>query len=113
MDENDPLNPTHPATRRADTIGIWTGLGPTAFGGVSSLVEGRGVAVSLLIALAILPLAFLTCVMIPRHRQITTWLWSFFDERSPQRLVRVGDDDPQGPILQRLEKKVDALEDRT
>lgn len=79
MQDSDPLNPMRPATRRADTIGIWFAIASAVFSGGTSFVEGHGVAVSLLIALAILPLAFITCILLPRHRQIAAYLWSFFD----------------------------------
>jgi hypothetical protein len=103
------------ATWRADVIGIWGGLATTAFTAIRSLWEGWGVAVSLLFALAVFPLAFLTCVLLPFHRQIVERIGAFLGRSTPERevdAVLAPGVNQAAPIVSdpSLLKRLDALE---
>ena len=58
------------STWRLDAVTLWGSAGFALFAGVVSLFEGKGMAVSMLLAAAALPLAFLTIVLLRHQKQI-------------------------------------------
>jgi hypothetical protein len=77
MQPSEPEGHFARATARADVIGIWGGVLGFLYVGASALWEGHGMAVSVLLALAAFPLALLTCVLVPFHREIVARIASF------------------------------------
>jgi hypothetical protein len=64
-------------TRGLDAILIWSSA-VSILVGLVSFIEGLGAAISLLIALAILPLALISFVLLRHHKQVAAGIRSYF-----------------------------------
>lgn len=91
------------STWRVDAVSIWIAAIASAISFVSGLIEGRGMAMSLLIAFGVLPLAFVTIVLIWRHKPIIEAVKGWFAppplEEHPKALEYMYDPEDEAPDI--------------
>lgn len=90
------------STWRVDAVSIWGAAIVAVATGVAGIIEGFGMAISLLLAFGVLPLAFVTILLVWQHKRIIEAVKGWFRppmEEPPQALEYMYDPQNEAPDI--------------